>query len=127
MTMRSANSFASKVTSWEILATNLQPYLEGMPHLQGFYEQLLVLILLARGLDSQQESARAQARELTRRRQEAEREGENMRSRIAAHLRATFGFTSEQLVQFGINPRPRVVRRPEPSLPLPETVKPAAQ
>ena len=124
--MRSANSFASKVTSWEILATNLQPHLQGMPHLQGFYEQLLVLSLLARGLDSQQESARAQARELTRRRQEAEREGENLRARIAAHLRATFGFTSEQLVQFGINPRPRATRRREPSLPLPETVKPAA-
>ncbi|HWN42194.1 MAG TPA: hypothetical protein VNW71_08225 [Thermoanaerobaculia bacterium] len=124
--MRSANSFASKVTSWEILATNLQPYLEGMPHLQAFYEQLLALSLLARGLDGQQESARAQARELTRRRQEAEREGENLRARIAAHLRATFGFTSEQLIQFGINPRPRVARRPEPSLPLPETVKPAA-
>ena len=42
--MRSANSFASKVTSWEILATNLQPHLEGMPHLQGFYKQLLVEI-----------------------------------------------------------------------------------
>jgi hypothetical protein len=118
--MRSANSFAAKVTSWELLATNLQPHLDVMPHLQAFYEQILALTILARQLDGQQESARAQARELTRQRQDVEREGENLRSRIGAHLRATFGFTSEQLVQFGINPRPRVGRRREPSLPLPE-------
>jgi hypothetical protein len=118
--MRSANSFAAKVTSWELLATNLQPHLTAMPHLQAFYEQILAFILLARQLDGQQESARAQAREMTRQRQEAEKDGENLRARVAAHLRATFGFTSEQLVQFGINPRPRVARRREPSLPLPE-------
>jgi hypothetical protein len=125
--MRSANSFAAKVTSWELLATNLLPHLSGMPHLLVFHEQILALILLARELDGQQESARSQARELTRRRQGVESEGESLRARIAAHLRATFGFTSEQLVQFGINPRPRSPRRREPSLPLPETVKPAAQ
>lgn len=109
--MRSANSFASKTTSWELLATNIQPHLPEMPHLQGFYDQLQGLRVRAAELDSQQEVARAQARELTRLRQEVEREGENLRARIAAHLRATFGFTSEQLIKFGINPRPRVTRR----------------
>jgi hypothetical protein len=109
--MRSANSFASKTTSWEILATNVQPHLPEMPHLQDMYDQLQGVMGRARGLDSQQESARAQVRELTRLRQEVEREGENLRARIAAHLRATFGFTSEQLIKFGINPRPRVTRR----------------
>ncbi|HEX6861497.1 MAG TPA: hypothetical protein VF414_01715 [Thermoanaerobaculia bacterium] len=109
--MRSANSFASKTTSWEILAAGVEPHLPEMPHLQGLYDQLQGVMGKARGLDSQQESARAQVRELTRLRQEVEREGENLRARIAAHLRATFGFTSEQLIKFGINPRPRVTRR----------------
>ena len=125
--MRSANSFASKTTSWEILTAGVEPYLPEMPYLQGLYDQLQGLRVRAAELDSQQEAARALARELTRLRQEVEREGENLRARIAAHLRATFGFTSEQLIKFGINPRPRVARRPEPSLPLPETVKPAAE
>lgn len=122
--MRSANSFASKTTSWELLATNIQPYLQEMPHLQGFYDHLQALRGKAAELDSQQEAARAQARELTRLRQEVEREGENLRARIAAHLRATFGFTSEQLIKFGINPRPRATRRrPEPAV----KTRPAAQ
>ena len=38
--MRSANSFASKTTSWEILAAGVEPYLPEMPHLQGLYDQL---------------------------------------------------------------------------------------
>ena len=109
--MRSANSFASKTTSWEILVTGVEPHLPEMPHLQDLYDQLQGVRTRARDLDSQQESARAQVRELTRLRQDAEREGEHLRARIAAHLRATYGFTSEQLIKFGINPRPRVTRR----------------
>jgi hypothetical protein len=119
-TMRSANSFASKITSWELLATNIQPLLPDLPFLQAFYNQLQALIVLARELDSQQETARGEARELTRRRQEVEREGENLRARAMAHLRATYGFTSEQLIRFGINPRPRTTRRQETPVPAPE-------
>ena len=126
--MRNANAFASKITSWELLATNVQPHLQDMPHLQAFYEQLLELIQEAKELDSQQEAARAQARELTRRRQDVESKGENLRARTASHLRATFGFTSEQLVKFGINPRPRITRRrKEPEPEKPETVSPDAK
>ena len=79
--MRSANSFANKITSWELLATSIQPLLPEMPFLQAFYNQLQGLIVLARELDSQTEEARSEARELTRRRQEVEREGENLRAR----------------------------------------------
>ena len=122
--MRSANSFASKTTGWELLSTNIQPLLAEMPHLQDLDGRLRGLMLRGRELDSQQESARAQARELTRLRQDVEKEGENVRARIAAYLRATYGFTSEQLIKFGINPRPRVLRRRKDSE---EKAKPAAQ
>ena len=97
-----------------------QPLLPDMPFLQAFYNQLQGLIVLARELDSQTEEARSEARELTRRRQEVEREGENLRARTMAHLRATYGFTSEQLIKFGINPRPRSTRRQETPVPAPE-------
>lgn len=126
--MRRANDFARKIINWVLLATGLQPHLPEMPHLQSFYEQLLELIEEAKQLDTQQEAARGQLRELTRRRQDVEGRGENLRARIAAHLRATFGFTSEQLVQFGINPRPRVTRRrQEPEPEQPENVSPDAK
>lgn len=73
--------------------------------------ELEALITEIRGLDNEQEVARMRLRELTRRRREAEQKGEALRRRVAAHLRGTFGFTSEQLIQFGINPRPSRIRR----------------
>ena len=65
----------------------------------------------AHEVDGRQELARGQARDLTRQRQDIEKRGDDLHRRIASHLRGTFGFTSEQLVQFGVNPRPRVTRR----------------
>src|SRR5687767_10893972 len=80
--MRSANDFASKLTSWELLTTNVEPLLGEMPHLWPFFDHLRDLGIRGRDLDAQQESARALLRELTRMRQDVERDGENMRARL---------------------------------------------
>ncbi len=61
----------------------------------------------ARKLEDEQENARKQLRELVRRRQELELRGEEARRRLAALLRGTFGFKSEELIPFGLNPQPR--------------------
>jgi hypothetical protein len=109
--MRSANIFSEKITNWDLLNTNVKPYLEEMPHLREIQAELETVISDGRSLDSEQEVARSQLRELTRRRQDLEKRGEALRRRVAAHLRGTFGFTSEQLIKFGVNPRPT---RPRP-------------
>lgn len=127
--MRNAETFGKKITSWELLSGNLKPLLDTMPFLQPVQAELESLIVEAKTLDQQQEQARGQARELTRKRQDAEKAGENLRRRISAHLRGQFGFTSELLVQFGVNPRPRVIRRkkkPEEEVPAPSAPPPAA-
>ena len=115
--MRRANSFAAKVINWELIRTNIQPHLVEMPHARPLLTELEGVITEARELDSIQEVARGQLRDLTRRRQEVEQRGEKLRNRLAAHLKGSFGFTSEQLIQFGINPRPRVIRRKKPAEP----------
>ncbi len=98
-----------------------------MPQVQPLQAELEAVIVEARGLDSRQELARSQARDLTRQRQDIEKRGESLRRRIASHLRGTFGFTSEQLVQFGVNPRPRVARRKKPTeTPAPPPAPPPA-
>jgi hypothetical protein len=116
--MRRANSFAAKLINWELIRTNIRPHLDEMPHVQPLLTELEGVITEARELDSIQEVARGQLRDLTRRRQEVEQRGEKLRSRLAAHLKGSFGFSSEQLIQFGINPRPRVVRRKKPGVPV---------
>ncbi|HEX3555325.1 MAG TPA: hypothetical protein VIA62_19035 [Thermoanaerobaculia bacterium] len=125
--MRSANVFGAKITNWDLANTNVKPHLAEMPQVQPLQAELEAVIVEARSLDSRQELARSQARDLTRQRQDIEKRGEDLRRRIASHLRGTFGFTSEQLVQFGVNPRPRVSRRKKPvETPAPPPAPPPA-
>jgi hypothetical protein len=109
--MRSVTVFGRRITNWELSSNNLKPHLPEMPHLQPLIEGLDAIIIEAKEIDSGQEKARAQLRELTRRRQDAERKGQEVRRRINAVLRGSFGFTSEQLIQFGIDPEPQKIPR----------------
>jgi hypothetical protein len=109
--MRQANRFSERITNWDLASTNVKPHLGEMPQVAPLATELESVVVEARGLDSRQELARSQVRDLTRQRQDIEKRGEDLRRRIASHLRGTFGFTSEQLIQFGVNPRPRVTRR----------------
>jgi predicted nuclease with TOPRIM domain len=106
--MRRADSFSIKVNNWSLMKSNLEPRLDQLPaQARPLQEELSVVVVEARQLEDEQENARKQFRELVRRRQELERRGEEARQRLAALLRGTFGFKSEELIPFGLNPQPR--------------------
>jgi hypothetical protein len=118
--MRKAQTFAKKITEWDLLNANIKPHLADMPYLQDIVTELDALVTEARGLDGEQEVARGQFQDLTHRRQEVEKRGENLRRRAASHLRGSFGFTSDALVKFGVRPRktgPRGPRKSKPATP----------
>lgn len=106
--MRRADSFSIKVNNWSLMKSNLEPRLDQLPaQARPLQEELSGVVVEARQLEDEQENARKQFRELVRRRQELERRGEEARRRLAALLRGTFGFKSEELIPFGLNPQPR--------------------
>jgi hypothetical protein len=109
--MARAKALSNKIRSWDLLNESLKPLLPEMPHMQPLQGELQGMLDGARTLDTEQEEARSRLRDLVRRRQEAERQGEILRRRVEAHLRGTFGYTNEELIKFGIKPRPRVIRR----------------
>lgn len=111
--MRKAQTFAKKITDWELLNANIKPHLVEMPYLQEIVAALEALIAEARSLDSQQEVARGQLQDLTHKRQAAEKQGETLRRRATAHLKGSFGFTSDELVRFGVRPRKTGPRGPQ--------------
>jgi hypothetical protein len=110
--MRKAQSFAKKITEWELLNANIKPHLQEMPFLQEIVTELEGLITEAKGLDSQQEVARGQLQDLVHKRQEAEKQGESLRRRATSHLKGSFGFNSNELVKFGVRPRKTGARGP---------------
>lgn len=108
--MRSATIFGKRINNWQLLNDNVKPHLAEMPQVQPVAAELETVIAEARAIDNEQEIARGRLRELTRMRQDAEKKGENLRRRLASFLRGTFGFTSERLIQFGVNPQPTKTR-----------------
>jgi hypothetical protein len=111
--MRNQNTFGDKSSNWRVMTTNMAPLLEEMPHLQPIHADLLALIGEAETHDAEQEAIRGRLRELSAKRRELERRGQSLRSRAAAHLKGSYGYTSEQLVKFGLNPLPTRRKRGE--------------
>jgi hypothetical protein len=97
-----------KIGRWKVMATNLQPQLEKMPHLTGRYTELVKLTGDAETLENRQAQLNADSQEINRQRRNLLKTGEDLRNRIGAVLRAENGFDSERLLEFGLKPkRPR--------------------
>ena len=110
-------SFQKIVAYCELLSSTLKPLLQDMPHLKDESESLDALIAELKGLDAQQLALQGRLQEIIHQRQNAERRGQTLRSRIAAQLQGKLGFTNENLLAFGINPRRAGRRR----VAIPET------
>lgn len=115
-------SLAEKFSRWGVTASNLREHLEEMPHVGPDLVEMERMVSEARGLESQQEALRGEAREISGRIQELAKEGEKLRSRLRSHLQAKFGPTSENLRKFGFAPRriprrTRAVETPKPEAP----------
>lgn len=104
-------SFQKIVAYCELLESKLTPLLPEMPHLKDESESLGVLVGELKGLSHEQEDLKGRLREMTRRRREAERKSQDLRSRIAAQIQGKLGFSNENLIAFGIIPRKTVRRR----------------
>ena len=108
--MRQAKLFSQKVNQWEVLVTSMAARLDEFEWMRPLYEELLELVGQLRTLVVEQEAARADFHATIARRQEKEKQGVELHGRIAAHLKAYFGFRNELLRQFGLNPLPRITR-----------------
>ena len=120
-------SFRKIISLSELLNASLKPQLTDMPHLQQESDDLDQLITNAKSLDQEQQSLTGRLREITRLRQEAEHDSNDLRSRVAAQLRGKLGFTNENLLAYGIPPRKRSRKKPaqQPEPPPPEVTQEA--
>lgn len=106
-------SFAKTVSDCELLKTALDPLLGEMPHLTPENAELEAFLNDVKALRTRQEHLTGELRQITRLRKEAEKRGQDLRSRVASQLRGKLGFKNEQLLGFGIPPRRKPVRRKE--------------
>ena len=91
---------------------------EPLQILTGFQAELDAWLAEARELERQQEIATGRLRQTTDQRRTVLRQGVELRSRAAGHLRGVFGPKAKALHDFGL--RPRRDRRPAKPEPAPE-------
>lgn len=103
--------FQKVVADCELLKLALEPLLDRYPHLSAEHIELVQFLEFIKDLNAQQSDLAAQLRKVVRFRREAELQGIDLRSRVAAQLRGKLGFTNEELMRFGVTPRRRVRRR----------------
>ncbi|HEX3554654.1 MAG TPA: hypothetical protein VIA62_15635 [Thermoanaerobaculia bacterium] len=125
--MRKAVVFAKRTNTWELLSANLKPHLAEMPYLQDIVKELDGLITQGKSLDLAQEVARGQFQDAVHQRQGLEKQGESLRRRVESHLKGSFGFTSDDLVKFGVRPRKSGPRGPRQKKPPAVTPPPAVK
>jgi hypothetical protein len=101
--------FKEKIVDLGALHASLVPHLAELPHLAPDHAALEPLLAEARSLESRQDQAKAQLREVNQRRIVLERESRALRNRLAAGLRNAFGPDSHRLREFRIQP---LTRRP---------------
>lgn len=110
---------SAKLSRWGTTIDNLRANLEQFPHISGEITEMEKMLIQGRELESRLDALRGQAQEVGAELRSLTDQGEKLRSRLGAHLKAKYGFTSESLVRYGFRPlrivrrRPAVVKPPE--------------
>jgi len=108
--------FKEKLVNWQSLVDNLAPRLGELPHLTADHAALAALLPKARELQSSQEAALAQLRDVNQQRAEMIRQVIQLSKSLGHGLKQAFGETSQKLLQYGVKPRQPTIRRKRQSV-----------
>jgi hypothetical protein len=110
-TMSKSKSYKENLVDWQTLADNLAPRLGDMPHLAADQKALADLVTQAHTLQDQRDAHKASLQDINKQRQTLAVQAKRVQNRLSASLRGTFDPDSEKLVEFGVKPRRKTVRR----------------
>ena len=94
-----------RIARWRLMIGGLTPILPEMPFLTEMHNELDATTTELEELERRHEALKAETREINRLRDELARTGDDLRNRLGAALRTRHGFTSEKLIEFGLQPR----------------------
>jgi hypothetical protein len=113
--MSTPKSIEESLLDWRQMLDNLAPHLDEMPQLRPLHEAFEALLAEAGALQNERYLHASRLREVNRKRRDAHAAGRELRNRVVASLQGALGSKSEQLIEFGVKPRPRDARRHRPT------------
>lgn len=115
--------FAKTVTKWEVIANAVLANASDLPHLEEDRIELQALLAEAMELGNQQIAMQSRAQQALRDLDEKLKAGEALVARLRAAVRARYGYKSEKLTEFQLQPfrrRTRKTAEKTPKLPAPD-------
>ena len=104
-------SSADRTTRWDVLVTNAKQQLPDMPYIADDLKTLEGMLSEVRGLETQQEDLRSQARKSNSDLKKKLREGDKVRARLGSTFKGKLGFADDTLRKYGFKPLPEVRKR----------------
>lgn len=109
--MSKSKSYKEKLVDWGTLADNVASHLTDFPHLATDQKALADLVTQARGMQDQRDTTKAGLQDLNQQRRALASQATRLQNRLAAGVRNAYDVDSERLVEFGIKPVRKKVRR----------------
>ena len=119
------STIPERIARWKVISAGLKPLLTDMPHLADLHGQLEKVITQSEELDARAEALKAESRAVNANRTALAKSGDDLRARLAASLQTTYGFKSEKLIEFGLQPRKARGRDKQPRVKKPGATTPS--
>lgn len=104
------NSFADDTGDWSQLLLSVGKRDGEVPFLKELLAELRLILDTVKKLDTERLQHKARSQEISRDIDALRNRGRNIAGRVRSGLKTQYGTDSEQLTQFGVNPRRRKVR-----------------
>ena len=103
------NSFADEAFDWTHLLLSVENNAEEVAYLAELISELRAILQGSKALDQERMALEARRQQITRDIQTLRSRGRIVAGRVRAGLRTRYGYGSEKLVEFGLQPRRRRV------------------
>jgi len=103
------NSFADESFEWSQLLTSVKNNEEEVAYLEELLSELRIILNASRKLDLERMALDAKRQQVTRDLQALRGRGRVVAARVRAGIKTRYGYGSEKLVEFGMQPRRRNV------------------
>ena len=103
------NSFADESFEWSQLLVSVKNNEEDVAYLEELTSELRIIVNASRALEIERLALDAKSQQLTRDMQALRGRGRVVAARVRAGLKTRYGYGSEKLIEFGIQPRRRSI------------------
>ena len=104
------NSYADDTFDWSQLLASVGKHPEDMDFMEDLSSELRLILTSVMDLNKERLQLKARSQQITRDMEALQNRGRNVAGRIRAGVKTQYGLNSEQLTEFGMNPRRRRIK-----------------